>query len=278
VSNFSDNEAGFDTSKPLEWYRMVYGDGIEFLYTSGDTRVVHLGKTYEPVEISRAELGSTSDRNKSVLQITIPVSLPLAQQFLTVPPSSSVSITLFRAQRADLLDAKVQWVGIIRDREILDMNMVLQCTNLLAATGRKGNALRYQKGCPYAVYGSEGCQVNPEDFKTAANAIVDSPVTLYAPGTIGLDDDWFIGGYVTYADTVSGTLGKRFIVNYDSDSGMVTVFPKLRGVESGALVNFYAGCDHSSKMCHEKFDNLPRCGCDPVLPLVNPFDPKEQIF
>ncbi len=278
MSSFTDNEAGFDTSKPVEWIRVVYGADVEFLYTPSDQTIVHLGKTYVPAEISRSELGSTSDRNKSVLQVSIPVSLPLAQQFLAVPPSASVSLTLFRAQRADLADATVEWVGIIRDREILDQQMVLQCTNLLAATGRKGNALRYQKSCPYAIYGAEGCGVNPEEFKVSANAIVDSSVTLYAPATIGYPDDWFIGGFVSYQDVVSGVVGKRFIVNYASDTGLVTVFPPLRGVDSGQLVNFYAGCDHTSRTCNDKFDNLLNHGGDPVLPLVNPFDPREQIF
>lgn len=278
MSVFTDNEAGFDTSQPVEWYRVSYGSSQEFRYTSADVEITHLGKTYVPLEIHRSRIDGISDRNKSVLQVSVPLGCALADQLISIPPSASISLAIFRAQRADLADAGAIWVGTIQSREILGESMVLLCTNLLAATGRQGNALHYQKACPYSVYGAEGCGVNPDLFKTEAMAIVDSAVRLYAPGTARLADDWFIGGFVTYDDVVSKTLGKRFIVNYEADTGMITVFPQLRGVNTAIPLNFYAGCNHTSKQCHEKFDNLDNHGGDPVLPLVNPFDPHELIF
>jgi hypothetical protein len=89
---------------------------------------------------------------------------------------------------------------------------------------------------------------------------------------------WFFMGYVEYEDTFARVTGRRTITAYDPATGTVRVHPPLLGMQPGADMTFYAGCDGTTKQCHLKFGNLPRCGADPVLPLTNPYAAHEETF
>lgn len=285
MSIYEDREASFGDSRPVEIFKFSFGEE-KYTYSGFDQEVVWQGDTYEMAPIRRSDIEGTSNPEKGTLEVEMDLPNPLVQQVLTVPPSMPVNLSIFRAQRDDLSDFRQVWVGRVRAHEVVGQTVKLHGISILHQEYRLGNPLRYQKACPYTLYDPYNCKVVPSAKKTSCNPTVVSSNKVSSPALVwsaagipsDLKEGWFMGGYVTYDDAVSGVVGKRVIINYDHDTGVVTVFPALRGFVDGANMDFFAGCRHDSYDCHVKFNNKVNYGGDPILPLIDPYDPTIDEF
>jgi len=285
MSLYEDREASFGDSQPVEIFRFSFGDEV-YTYSGFDQDVVFRGETYQMASISRGDIEGTSNPEKGNLELQMALPNSLVQQVLTVPPSMPVNLSIFRAQRGDLSDFRQVWVGRVRAHEVTGQVVSLHGISLLHNEYRLGNPIRYQKACPYALYDPFNCKVDPETKKVVCNPTITSSNKLQSPDLvwstaglpIGLKEGWFIGGYIIYDDTVSNVVGKRAIIDYDHTTGLITVFPAIRGFVSGAQVSFFAGCRHDSYDCHIKFNNKVNYGGDPILPVIDPYDPTVDEF
>lgn len=286
MTTHTDLEAGIDTSKPLELYKFTI-DTQEYFYTSADIDITYSGNTYLKSTITRGELDGTSDPDKGVIDLTVPYTLPIAQQVITTPPSMPINLVVFRGQRNDPGVFIQQWVGRLIANEVIGSVVSLKGVSILSNQYRVGNALRFQKACPYALYDSYNCKIVAASYEyicsptaTTASKLSSADLvwTVAIPTHTTLKEGWFLGGYVEYSDTFSNVVGKRAIIDYDHLNGIVTVFPQLRGFVDGTPVKFYPGCAHDSRSCKLKFDNVVNYGGDPILPLDDPFDPTTEVF
>lgn len=280
MSTFEDKETSFGDSQPVEIFKFSFGTE-SYCFSSADIEVTWQGEVYTKASIKRGDLEGLSNPESGTLDLVMTLPNNLVQQVLTVPPSMPVELKVFRAQRADLADFRQVWVGRVRAHEIVGQEVHLHGISILHREYRVGNPLRYQKACPYVIYEEYNCRVDPDILAYAcAPAIltaskVTSPDLVWSAAMIpsGMKEGWFVGGYITYDDVVSNVEGKRVIIDYDHDNGIVTVFPGLRGFVSGAQMIFRPGCRNDTYDCYHKFNNLLNCGCDPILPLEDPYDP-----
>lgn len=285
MPTYNQLESGFDTSKPVELYRFVI-DTEKYFYCSGDVDLEHEGDLYLKSTIRRGKLEGTSDPDKGTIDLTVPYTLPIVTQVMTTPPSVPVNLTIFRGQRGALPFFTQIWIGRISAHEVVGSEVSLRGISLLSNQYRLGNALRFQKACPYALYDSYNCRVSPIDYQyiCSPDIVTASKVSSASLvwSTAGIPSDfkegWYIGGYVEYDDTISNVVGKRAIIDYDHEGGVVTVFPPLRGFITATAMKFHPGCAHDSRSCKLKFDNIPNYGGDPIMPVEDPFDPNVEVF
>lgn len=285
MSNYETKEASFGSSQPVEIYKFYFGDET-YCMTSADIDISWQGNTYLKSSIKRGDLEGLSNPESGTLDMTMALPNSLVQQVLTVPPSMPINLIISRAQRSDLSDFRQVWVGRVRAHEVVGQEVHLHGISILHREYRIGNPIRYQKACAYALYDEYNCQVSPETLKITCNPVivtaskVSSPSLVWTAASIpsGMKEGWFVGGFVTYSDTVSNVNGKRAIIDYDHVNGVITVFPGLRGFTSGASMEFHPGCRHDTYDCHNKFNNLLNYGGDPILPLEDPYDPYVDEF
>lgn len=285
MPTLNELESGIDSSQPLELYKFLI-DPEKFTYTSADIDITYNSEMFRRAAITRGVLAGTSDPDKGTITLTVPYTLPIVQQILTVPPSLPINLTIFRGQRGSPGLFLQSWVGRIVGHEVVGNEVTLRGISLLSNQYRMGNSLRFQKACPYALYDTYNCKVNPLSHRytcnptlTTASKVTSASLVWSAAGIpTALKEGWFLGGYVEYADNYSKVVGKRSIIDYDHAAGVVTVFPPLRGFTSGAEMHFHPGCAHNTKSCHEKFGNIPNYGGDPLIPDDDPFDPTTEVF
>lgn len=302
-------ESSSSQSQPISFYQFTVGDQ-EYLYTSGDIDIWHLGKKYLKSAISHGDVDGTSDPDRGTLTLTVPYSLPITQQLLVISPSFPIDLVIRRAQRGvydsrdyegtertddaiTVSQADQEWVGRVHSCVIDGDEVTTHCVHILSNQFRMGNALRYQKACPYALYEAYNCGIPvgylrsspaPETLSVISAAKVQSAQLQWgafaesASMDESLKKHWFVGGFVTYFDTFANVEGRRAIIEYLPDTGRVTVFPPLRGYVEGEYMHFDPGCEHNSKCCKLKFQNIENYGGDPVLPSKDPYDPFEKVF
>lgn len=297
-------EASTHNSEPFEFYEFT-ASPLQYLYSAADFDVLHAGKLYQRAAISRSDIEGTSDPDKGTISIEMPYTLPIMEQLIRISPSVPVELTIWRGQRGNYVgdgtwfgdDAKAIWIGRVNHCGIQGDSVTLQCISILNQQYRMGNTLRWQKACGYALYDLYNCRLNPEDFAlhlTINEAEILSTARIQKaelgwgnfplPPTTTLVDEaylrkgWFVGGFIEYYDSFSGTLGKRSITGYDDVNGIITVFPPTRGMAPNQVIKVFPGCKHTSKECKEKFDNIENYGGDPSMPVKDPYDPFERIF
>lgn len=85
-----------------------------------------------------------------------------------------------------------------------------------------------------------------------------------------IPDGWFRGGIL-----VTETGIRRFILDHIGDTIiLIKPIPGFAELSEEVPQNviLYPGCDRTTKMCREKFDNLPNHGGFPFMPSRNPFN------
>lgn len=311
MSNYSidSKESSASQSKPVPFYHFQVNDQ-EYLYSGGDLDVWHEGKRYLKSAISHGDIDGMTDPDKGTLILKVPYLLPITQQLLVISPSFPIELVIRRGQRLaqssydyygsertdnaiTFSEADQEWVGRVRHCEITGSEVTVHAISILNNQYRMGNTLRYQRACPYALYEAYNCKVpvgflrttpDPANLYAVSAAKVQSPDLQWGafPESIGKEDylkkNWFVGGFVTYFDTFANVEGRRAIIEYDHDSGRVTVFPPLRGWLEGSYMHFDPGCEHNSDACASKFQNILNYGGDPILPLEDPYDPFVQVY
>lgn len=301
-------EASASQSEPVEFYRFTVADQ-EYMYTSAEYDIFYEGRRYVKAAIQRGNIDGTTDPDKGTLKLTAPYLLPIVQQLLVISPSFPIALIIYRAQKGresyfstydenpaeflTITQADQLWTGRIHSCEITGDEVSVNAISILNQQYRMGNTLRYQKACPYALYEQYNCRVSinalmtevtilPGNVISASKVQSDGLIWINVPQAFGkpprLAKHWFIGGYVTYFDTVANVEGRRAVVEYDPDSGIIAVFPPLRGFVEGGYMKVRAGCSHNSTDCKEKFDNIQNYGGDPVIPTQDPYDPFTQVF
>ena len=257
---YTSRESSVASGRPVELYRFALG-AQRWTYTSGQTAVVYQSETYQPVTIKRSGIEQGNEINRAGLEITLPRDNPLAGLFVASPPEGVVSVTIYRFHVGDA-ETIVLWKGRVGGARLSGSELALKCEPVATSLKRTGLRARYQLICRHALY-SAGCGALKDSFRVDGTVSAVSGTTVQVAAAASKPDGYFVAGMLAIDD------GSRMIVGHAGIN--LTLVAPMRSLSAGMAVRLYAGCDHSTATCKNRFGNLANYGGFPFIPLKNPF-------
>ena len=242
-----------------------------YAYTDAERPFTYRGVVYQPIPIKLGEINSTGKLDKSLLEVRIPRTAEITDEFRIYPPSQPITLIIKQGQRTDP-DGEflAVWTGRVLASAREGNESVLSCEPLSSSMRRPGLRRNYQIGCPYVLYG-DGCRANKAAAtrSTTVSAINNSTQAITLPG--GWEGSFspgkFIGGMVEWI-TEDGTKEIRKILRRSGN--VLTLSGYLRGLDVGYPVDVILGCNHQTSDCENLHDNIRNYGGFPTIPLTNP--------
>lgn len=254
-------------ARPIFAVRIARGALVE-RYVAADRAQVISGETYEPLSIERGELNDTAERLKAVLQLTLPITAGCVPWWRPYPPSQTVGVTCLAKHIGDA-DVAVEWIGRVIGHRFTDTQLHLSCEPTKTNARSRGLVLRWQRGCPLALYSQGIGMCNVDKALHAVPGTVGSLVgTALTVAAFAAAPKSLAGGFVewTRADgepelrSIMAHAGSLVLLNYGSDA-----------LPPGTAVTAYPGCPHNWSGC-ESFDNTDNYGGSRYMPGRTPFD------
>jgi len=240
-------------------------DGVSYRFASNDVSYTHLGNVYTKETISRSEIESTKELNKSSIDVKFPITHTLARRWMTDRVESVITLTIFEIDEDD--DVYTSFKG--RFTSIKPVNAEIVCTfeTIFTSLHRTGLRARFTRQCRHSLYG-RGCNLNKEGFAKPGTATSITGSVVQVTGASSYDDGYFTTGILRAPD---GTM--RFIISHIGDT--ITLIRPMRSLalalEAGSQpVTLYPGCDRTRPTCIERFNNLPNNGGFEWIPIINP--------
>lgn len=263
---YDSRERSADQARPVELYEFRR-EAFIWRYTTADRDYVQDFQTFQRAAIRRGTIEQGSEMNRSALRLTLDPALDIVEQYRTGPTTDAVSLTLRQVHEGDG-QAAVIWTGRITSVSPWK-NGQAEIVLEPVYTSLRRNGLRriYQRQCPHVLYGA-ACGVNPAAFRVTGTVggIAGTVVTVGAAATFPVG--YFDGGMLEW-EVAPATFERRFILAHSSAS--LTLSTQPQGLQFGAEVRAYPGCDHSTAACGQKFGNLPNYGGMPYIPQKNPY-------
>lgn len=256
-------------SRHVELYE--FGRGSQhWRYTSSDSAEVYDSQQFTAVAIKRGRLGQSAQEARSNLEVTVPLSLPLASVLRPFTPTERITVRWRRVRKSDGV-IRDTWNGVLSDFTERQNDLVLTCQSNIGAAATNGLRRCWQGPCPFALF-DEDCGLNPEAFRIDGVLSAASTQTVTSNAFAAKPDGWFVGGFIKWK---RGTATEyRFVVGH---VGPVLTLLTAAPLAAGELVSAYPGCGHALSVCHEKFNNALRFGGQHTIPKKNPFGP-DPIF
>jgi uncharacterized phage protein (TIGR02218 family) len=264
---FAADETSIQDGAPIEHFEFEVGPTI-YRYTSGPDDFVYLTKTYKAVQIARSDVDESGDIPKDGITITVPRDAEIADEFRVAPPSEVILVNVYRLHYDDAtVERKLFWTGRVLNCEWKGAIADLTCESIYTALKRPGLRRLYQRMCPHVLYGP-ACGLVDTVYKSTIvlDAVVGS--TLNAAAIDAQPDGYFSGGMVEW-ESSPGRFERRGIKSHVGADVVLT--HTIPGIEPGASVSFWPGCDHSLATCNSKFSNAVNYGGFPFVPQKNPF-------
>ncbi len=257
---------------PIELYEFRIGS-VATRFTSYDEDINFNGDNYTKIAIRRSAIESTQELGKANINIELSLSTSFLRQFIEAPPTEPVLIKIIRTHFGNS-ESIVSFVGKVINVSFGEKSARLTCQPIQSTLKRPGLRRLYQISCPHILYGGQ-CRVVNSEFSVEAVLSSVSGLTIASPGFIisdgdGFDSTFFAGGYVERNN--QGVIDRRFILEHDNASGILTLNLKMQGVSIGSTVTAFAGCDHKVTTCSGKFNNIENYGGFPGIPVKNPMD------
>jgi uncharacterized phage protein (TIGR02218 family) len=246
--------------QPQELYRFSQGAN-RWLYTSGQVAVDYQSETYQPASISRGGLEQGNELGRLGVEIRVPRDLSVASLFLAAPPEGVVSVTIYR-RHADDSEFITYWKGRVSGSRLSGSEATLKCEPIASSLKRPGLRAHYQLLCRHVLY-SSGCGALKDSFRVDGTLAAVSGVAVQVAAAASQPDGYFVGGML------ATTLGARMIVGHVGVD--LTLVAPMVGLAPGDAVQLYAGCDHTTAHCKDRFNNLNNYGGFPFIPVKNPF-------
>lgn len=273
---FAAFETSIEGSRPVEVYQIIVGSELH-RWTSAEDTVSVGGVDYEPMATTRGRVGQSREERQSTLELTVPPTFKFARQYIANVPGSQARLTVTRVQRSDfpgpetiqIFEGNVQSVAFSKNA----LEAKIAAIPLSSAMSRAIPRFTYKGLCNNVLY-DDGCKVDRNDaaFQHTATVSAVSGNTITVPGATAFGADWFVGGYVSFADN-----DFRMIVEQSGD--ILTLLLPFPTDVNGEEVDIQAGCDHDiNGDCDNKFftpedvtSNVINYGGFAFVPRVNPF-------
>ena len=251
--------------RPVELYTF-FREFQAYRYTSADRDIKIGGATYFARSISRGEIQVGEEVGRNSLSVRCQRDLEVADLYRTVPPSIPVTFMLQQYHEGDS-EIAVIWTGRVVQVEWSGAQAEIRLESVYTTLRRVGLRRMFQKQCPHVLYG-QSCRVNREAFRLDAQADAISGSTISVAPAAVRPDGYYSGGMVEYV--IEGGLNERRFI-YEHAGASLTLNAAPLGLELGATLKIYPGCDHTISTCKDKFANQVNYGGMPYFATKNPF-------
>lgn len=260
--------------QPVALFRFKRGP-VVLRYTSADRPIVIGAETFEPIAIARGPIREGIDAKRSNVTITVPLQiggedLELASWWRPYPPSTTVIVDCMVLHYGDA-EVSTEWIGRVVAPSYTDTTLKLTCEPSQTSSRRSGLQLKWQRGCPLALY-SQGigmCNVDPAAHALPATLTDVTGLTLKAAAFATLPVGRLAGGFVEWT-RVDGAPEFRTILAHTGDT--IVVNYGAADLADGMALTAYPGCAHNWADCDEYFHNRDNYGGSMFLPVKNLFD------
>ena len=229
-------------------------------FTSGNREVDFNSETYIPIPIGRNAILSTQELGKASIEVSMSMKNTVAQNWVATVLEDPIRLTIYTIVDTD--PAVVSWIGRLIAVKATKRDAILVINSDATLLLRGGLRKRYQRTCPYVLYG-KGCFIDETSFSVAGVIAARADLTLTIPEAALQPSGFYTGGMIEASD------GKRRYITVHTGSTIV-ISRDLPGLVD-LNVNLFAGCDRSRTDCIDRFDNVVNFGGFPFLPLKNPF-------
>jgi len=268
---FETQEESLESGVPVTLYLFEYGN-LSYEYTDHDEPITTGGKTYAPAPIGRSPIEQgRAGFDKAELEVDLSPTLSVVTFFRETPPAGQVSMRIFQGH-ADGSEFPAVWTGTVSAFQ--DQRPFPKIIGEPVYVAMKRNGLRrtWQPTCGYALYGA-GCGVDKTTVRQQAEILVlgenyfEVPVNWEGP----LGTSRYRGGFVSWNNSVTGTVDTRGIVRIQSGDNRLIINGEVYGVEVGDTLSIFPGCNKTLSTCKNVFGNLRNFGGFPWIPVENPF-------
>lgn len=269
---FAQDEASVQDSRPRELYTIAQSLNVIYHVASGQVDVFYNSVNYIAEPLSRTEVGVPTLNGSSIVQLTLPLSHPLCQRYMStgIPPRRPV-VEITRLQLNSMTSDR-QWMGEIVQMDIEGHTAKFTIpSRLQRAIKRRLPLITVGTPCQNILYDAN-CRVSSGPFTKATTvARVDGrDVHLNTIAEFG-DETWALGGEIVHTAT-----GERQTVMQEDGIAFdgTTHFVMQVGIpemKTGDTVTVSAGCRHDIVTCRVKFNNVVNYVGQPNLPTGNIF-------
>jgi hypothetical protein len=265
--SFNFREIARWLGQPVQLFRFTR-QTLAWCYTSADRVISFAGDDYTPLAIERENLRESYERQKRRVTITLPASAAVCDNWRPSPLGDVIGVTILARHRGDD-DVAVEWMGRVMQPKFTDSTCELTCDPSSGSARSNGLQLRWQRGCPFALYGQGHGLCNLDAANFAAPAVLESVAgtAWSASAWAGLPIGRLAGGYVEWVSD-QGLLTRRSITAHAGAA--ITVDYVAPGLAAGIKVTAYHGCAHNYADCAAKGNSDNFGGCT-KLPVKNPF-------
>jgi uncharacterized phage protein (TIGR02218 family) len=247
--------------KPVELYRVVMGLNV-WTYTSGDKTVVYADETYAKETITRSQLDQSQENERGSLEITVPRTNPIAQQFVAYIPALLMHLTIYRYHRGDP-EYVVIFVGQVVSAKFEGPQAELVALPLSECYRKSVPVNLFQGQCNWPLFGS-ACGKVKTSYEVVGTLSYVTGLTIQSSAFGDFADGYFTNGWV---ETYDGD--KRWVTRHVGAT--ITLLSQFTSIAAGDVVRAYPGCDRTIAACKDKYANLNSfCGF-PFTPTRNPF-------
>lgn len=249
---FDTLESSVESSRPIELYTITLG-AEQFFWTSSEDDITIGATVYEAIPLQRGRIIQSPENRENIVDVTVGGTNLFAKKYIDVVPGNRAKMTIQRLQRADLgaPDIITLYVGYVQSVQFSrdGYTAVIATLPIAAATSRSIPRYTYQGLCNNVLY-DDACGVDDTDSTwrlSNAEVLSTSGADITVQGADGEADGYWTGGYV---EALGGQDSRLILAHTGTTLTLLQPFP---ADQTGAVVNLFAGCDHTISTCDSKF-------------------------
>lgn len=265
---FIADESSVEGSRPREAVELILpGETIRLATGTRDLTID--GDVYTAYPSQRGGVALATIDGGDTTELHIPAKHPFVAQWMAGPPRL-VLVNIYRQQAGG--DHEAIWHGHIAVLSFDDgIAKFIIASRTLSAIRRRLPVLTVGRACSHILYDSL-CQVSRASFTQTGtvSALSGRIVTV----VITLDEQWARHGEIEHvlSSERMPVVDHSIIVDLMAPRSVFTMQRPIAGLQVGHTIKIYAGCDHNTSVCLNKFDNIPNYGGLPDLPYTNVFN------
>lgn len=228
-------EASWDQGQPVQFFRFTRGS-VHWYYTSSEYFETLLEETYTPAAIARSSIRQGSERAKNSIKVTLPSTLPVADNFRPFPSNQTIVLTIF-VRHVGESDALAEWVGRVTTPSFDGAVLTLTCEPSQTRSRKGGTATLWQRPCGKVLYGKGHAQCNLDpDAVTVPGTLTSVTGAVIVAAGFAQSPRSLVGGHAEWVDG-AGATQQRTITGHTGQS--VTLASAMAGMAAGAVVTAY---------------------------------------
>jgi len=255
---YAESEQSLSEGQPVELYCFNKGD-LYWTYTNTSESIIFQARQYVPKLIKRGDVVLSTNSLKNTLEIEVDRLNPFAINYIFAPIDGVVSLVIYRGHAGDFV---VYWKGTVAAVKFKSETAIIVANSKIGSLKRLGLMRKYLRLCGFPLY-STRCTISKTDYKIQGIVLTVSGINVTATEFGTKSDGWFVGGFLE-----SGGSSQMIVYHVGT---AIKLLGRIYDLKAGDAFIAYAGCDHLSTTCKNKFNNKLNYGGQRYIPIKNPF-------